>query len=59
MFTTCEEKVPDTVQVEGVKIIHKPPAVTTRSQMNILFSPPVSSIHIYRTRDVMWRQQRM
>lgn len=32
MFTTSEEKVPDNTQVENVKIIHIPPAVTNRSR---------------------------
>lgn len=54
MFTTREEKVPDTVQVESVKIIHKPPAVTTRSRMNIFFfsSSQFSSYLQDKRRDV-------
>lgn len=48
MFTTSEEKVPDTMQVEDVKIMRIPPAVTNRSRMNIFV--PVSSSYLQNKR---------
>lgn len=48
MFTTSEEKVPDNTQVENVKIIHIPPAVTNRSRWT--FSSPVSSSYLQNKR---------
>lgn len=34
MFTTSEENIRDAMQVEDIKIIHIPPAVTNRNLRN-------------------------